>query len=121
MSNEVSMMASVQDKVRERIQQSFMDLLPAELFESMVKAELEKFTKTALPALVADMAKERLKELLKVEFNKSEWQDRWIGGNGANPSALVEEILKKAAPDFVAAMFQGFALQIVQRIRSGSY
>jgi hypothetical protein len=37
MSNEVALMASLQDKVRERIQATFMELLPSELLSEDLK------------------------------------------------------------------------------------
>jgi hypothetical protein len=121
MAGEVSVMAGVQDKVRERIQEAFMDLIPPEAWEQMVKTELEQFTKTALPGLVRDAAKARLQELLKDEFGKAAWAERWGGGSmGPQCSEMLAAVLREAAPDLVTAMFGSVVQQMVNALRNGS-
>jgi hypothetical protein len=111
-------MASVQERVKSRIQETFMDLLPPELFESLVKQALHDFTKNDLPKLVKAAAEDRLKKLLREEFEKPEWRDTWTGDSAWKPSEMLGQVLRDAAPDMVAAMFGGVAVQMVQQLRN---
>lgn len=110
-------LASIQEKVRERIQASFMDLIPPELWEGMVSAELHRFTREELPKLVVEQAKAKALELLKVELAKPEWAERW-GMHGIDPSPMVAEVVRQAAPDLVAALFGGLVQQLVVQARN---
>lgn len=122
MNTQVATLASVQEKVRQRIQETFTDLIPAELWQSMVSAEIERFTKQELPQLVKQQAKEHLFEMVKAELASPMWADRWSGRNtlGPDPSPMITSIIKECAPDLVAALFGSLGQQIVQNIRNGS-
>lgn len=112
-------MASVQEKVKERIQASFMDLIPPEMWEGMVDQHLREFTSDMLPKLVKDEAEKRLRELLKAEFSTPKWTDQWMG-NELMPSEFLANVLKQAAPDLVNALFARVAVDAVGMIRSMS-
>jgi hypothetical protein len=115
--NQIATMATVQEKVKERIQASFMDLIPPELWEGMVEQHLREFTRDVLPKLVKDEAEKRVRGLLAEEFKKPEWQDRWDFGNH-QASDMLTSILKEVAPHLVAAMFGSLAANIVADIRN---
>lgn len=114
-----ALMAGVQDKVRERIQSAFMDLVPQELWQQMVEAELRDFTASRLKQLVREEAEKRARELLAEEFKKPEWASHWHA-TGLGPSEAVARILEAAAPQMVTALFGGIAQSIVEGLRSGS-
>lgn len=113
-------MASVQEKVKERIQASFMDLIPPEMWEGMVQQHLNEFTRDMLPRLVKEEAEKRLREMLTVEFQKPEWTEKW-GVNGVEASEMLSTVLKEAAPNLVAAMFSQLAANIVMDLRNNRY
>ena len=120
MNTQVQTFASVQERVRERIQASFVDLIPQDLWDKMVNDELDRFTKHHLPEQVRLAATNKLQELLKKELEKQEWCERWQGSpNGPNPGSALAEALRQAAPDLVAAMFSNLGIQIVQALRNG--
>lgn len=120
MANEISTMTTIQQKVSERLRASFVELIPDEVWDKMVADELTKFTKDDLPKLVHLAAKDRLMELLKVEFCRPEWLERWGWNNAQSPSAMVSTILKELAPDLVAALFSNVAQSAVMQIRNGN-
>lgn len=117
-AGDVALLASVQEKVRERIQATFMELLPESVFRDLVKRELDQFLATSLRTLVREEAAKRLSELLKQEFAKPEWAEQW-GMNGTRCSEMVATLLHEAAPQFVEAMFGHFAQQLVNDMRNG--
>lgn len=118
MATEVAAMASIQDRVRDRIKEAFVDLIPAEMWEQMVKAEIEAFTKKELPELVRHEAREAIKSMLAEEFKKPGWQARW--DDGQRPSEFVTKILADTAPNFVAAVFGELAQRLISDIRNGN-
>lgn len=122
MSNEVGALQSVQEKVKDRIQATFMDLLPPELFEGMVQQHLNEFTAKTLPELVKTEATLRLKKQIEAEFNKPAWRGVWdnaINAYGEGPSAAVTKIVQEAAPLLVAQLFGNMVQRIVMDLRSG--
>ncbi len=119
--NTVATLASVQEKVRERIQATFVDLIPEELWAGMVHAQIEEITKTVLPKLVHEEAEKKLREMIQAEMRKPEWSEFWDDQSvrlGPRASAMVTEAVKKAAPDLVAALFGRFAQSIVSDLRN---
>ena len=66
MSTQIATLANVQDKVRERIQATFMDLIPPEMWEGMVSAELHRFQIETLPKSIVEQAKLKALEMLKI-------------------------------------------------------
>ena len=114
----MALLASVQEKVRERIQATFMELLPESVFQQLVERETEQFMKYEAPKLVRKLAEERLREFVIEELKKPEWSERW-GVNGTRCSEMVSTLLREAAPQFVEAMFGMFAQQMVNDMRSG--
>lgn len=122
---QIAGLASVQEKVRERIQATFAELIPQELWEGLVRAELEAMTKKLIPELVQQMARERLANIVRAEFSKPEWQGKWdYSGSGQYRtlgSEMVTEIVKAAAPEFVAALMGGLVQTMVQDLRSRNF
>lgn len=119
--NTVATLASVQEKVRERIQATFVDLIPEELWAGMVHAQIHEITKTALPKLVHEEAEKKLRALIVAEFSKQEWSGYWDSHSallGPKASEMVTEAVKKAAPELVAALFSRFAQGIVMDLRN---
>jgi hypothetical protein len=120
-STAVATMASIQDKVKERIQATFAELIPQEMWEGLVAEQVRKFQRDDLPNLVREAAKEEIKRMMTEEFAKKEWQDTWgqMGVHGGRlPSELVTKIVKEAAPDLVNALFGGLMQNIVASLRN---
>ncbi len=120
MATEVGALQSVQEKVKERIQATFMDLLPAELFEGMVQTHLNSFLNADLPNLVKEEATKRLRAQIQAEFGKPEWVGTfgYDGAIGDQASLMVARIVQEAAPQLVAALFGGMVQNAVQHIRN---
>lgn len=114
-------LASVQEKVRERIQASFVDLIPEEVWAGMVKKEIEHITEVALPRLAVEEAEKVLREMIRKELGGPAWREYWDQHGhtlGPKASAMVTEAVKDAAPELVAALFGRFAQGIVMDLRN---
>lgn len=111
-------MASIQEKVKERIQATFVDLIPQEMWEGMVQQHLDEFTKVTLPTLVRKAAEERAAGMLREILAKPEWSSHIYDQMGQKPSEMVLEIVKQAAPDLVASLFGRIVQTTVMEIRN---
>lgn len=121
MNTQVQTFASVQERVRERIQATFVDLIPPELWDEMVNRELESFKRTVLPELVKKAAGEKCLELLKAELNQPEWAAEYANNGAMRAGPLVATLLREAAPSFVEAWMGNYAQQLVLAIRNGQF
>lgn len=119
-NQQIATMTSVQERVKERIQATFLELIPTEMWEGLVKEQIKDFTEKVLPNIVRAEAEKRLRDLLAEEFKRPEWADQW-GVNGNEASVMLSEVLRQAAPNLVAAMFGNMASRIVQEIRSNPH
>lgn len=123
-NSNVATLASVQDKVRERIQATFVDLIPEELWAGMVEQQIQQITREVLPKLVLEEAEKRLRTMIQAELNKPEWREFWDNQSvllGPGASAMVTDAVKQAAPEMVAALFARFAQGIVMDLRNNMH
>lgn len=119
MSNtQLAPMASIQERVKERIQATFVDLIPQEMWEGMVQQHLDEFTNVTLPVLVRKAAEERAAGMLREILSKPEWSSHIYDQMGPKPSEMVLEIVKQAAPDLVASLFGRIVQTTVMEIRN---
>lgn len=120
-TNQIAALSSVQDKVRERIQATFVDLIPEELWAGMVQQQIKEVAETMLPRIAREEAEKRLRTMIQSEFNKPEWREFWDNQSsllGPGASAMVTDAVKQAAPEMVAALFARFAQGIVMDLRN---
>ena len=118
-TDQVATLQSVQDKVKERIEATFMELLPPELFQGMVSKALDDFIKYELPKLVQTVATEYFAAALKAEFSKPAWTEKWMG-NGMVPGELVSAIVKAGTNDLVNALFGQIVQSCVSYLRNSN-
>lgn len=118
--NQVANLTSIQDKVKERIQSSFMELLPPEIFENMVKTELDRFVKEDLPRLVREEASRHMLKSIQAHLTSGGWLESW-GPQGQVASDLVKQVVKESSEDLVAALFGTLVQGAVNYIRSARY
>lgn len=124
MTNEITTMQTLQEKVSERIRATFIDLIPQAMWDDMVRKAMDQWVRDELPKLVNAEAEKRAKEELVKAFNGAEWQDLWVGGQAVGSKA-VQTIVGENAEAFVAAMFGGIVQRMVTdmryRLQSGQF
>ena len=109
---------TIADKVRERIQTSFADLIPEESWKAMVQKAIQDFTErrpgdyrnnhqpqpSILQELIDKEIQRRFIEALKVELDKPEWRGLYTP-TGEQASAMVKELTLKMIPEMQAQFF----------------
>lgn len=119
MANPPALMANLQEKVKERIQASFMDLIPVELWDGLVAEEVRKFTAEILPEMIRTEAKAAAYKHIQKGFQGPEWAQLW-DTMGLQPSPMVLEIVKAAAPELVAQLFGRVTADLVNYMRNNT-
>lgn len=125
---------SAAEQLRDKIRSAFVELLPPEQFQQMVKAELTAFMDnntnshdaryntrvSTFRSVCYDVFREHVTKDLKTLLASAEWQEQWKGGGGPNLSDAIKAWLTENAQQIVAATIQelaGRAAQtLVQRI-----
>lgn len=123
MSNtQVATLSSIQDRLRDRIQTQFVDMIPPELWEGLVAKHLKEVTDEMLPKIVKEEAEKRLRTMVQTEMNKPEWREIWDNQSstlGPRASEMAKKIMRECADDLVGALFGRLAQGIVIDIRNG--
>lgn len=120
--NQIASLASVQDKVRERIQTTFVDLIPNELWEGMVAQQIKEVTENLLPKLAREEAEKCIRIMIQAELEKPEWQPFWdIQSHtlGSRAGAAVKAVVRECSDDLVSALFGRFAQGMINDLRNG--
>ena len=101
--------ATLEQNVKERVKAVIGELIPDELWDKLVRDNIEEFKKVDLPRLVKTELAEKYKVIIQDELNKPEWQSRWDDGQEAS-SEMVHQLIVKAAPEVLAGMI-GLSIQ----------
>jgi hypothetical protein len=129
-------------QLREKIRLAFVDLIPPEQWDAMVKTELEAFTKPRPPErdqwghvrvnerpsvfheVAEQVYREHLKELVKAELQKPEWCGQWDSSEGRyvfgeKVNAWLTENSAAIMHTMLREMFGAVAQGMVERLRNG--
>lgn len=118
MSN-ISTLQTLQERVTERIRASFVDLIPQEMWDQMVKTQIDAYMQTELPKLVKAELEAHLRAIVKAELQKPEWAEQWNGGAKSVAGDMVRAIVKENADQIVSAFFGSMVQTVVQDVRYG--
>ena len=109
--------ATIQDNIKERIKLIVGELIPEETYNQLVTAAVDEFTKIDLPKLVKAELTEKYKTLIRESMSGPEWQIGW-DGNRQTASEAVKKIIIASAPDILASMMGFVAEQTVMSLRN---
>lgn len=112
-----SELMSFQDKVRERIQSTFADLIPKEQWDTLIAKGTRDFIDKELPSLIKAECANWFKARIAEELAKPEWITMW-NGQGPMATDLVKALTKELAPDLISGMFSGLVANLVHNLRN---
>jgi hypothetical protein len=113
----MSVPATLEQNVKERVKAIIGEMIPEELWDKLVKDNVNEFTRVDLPKLVRAELTEHYKTIIRNELNTLEWSARWEN-NRQVCSEMVKEIIVGAAPDILAGMIGMIAQQVISNIQS---
>lgn len=120
----------VADKIRDRIQSSFVDLIPQDAWDAMIKGAIDEFTHkpagdslsnyqpkpSKIQQMISRAIEERFRESMNAELNKPEYSGIWTA-QGSLPSEMATEIAKAAAPQLQAAFFAQMTQMLILQLK----
>jgi len=93
------------EKIRERLQLTFVDLIPEETWDGMIEAEVKEALQPTIKAMV--------EEKLKAEFRPA--VDKWVAENmTALLSPMLNDTLKTIAPMVAESFMRGQTTMIME-------
>lgn len=117
MADNVMTSQSIQERVKEKIQASFVDLVPDEMWKKLVDDEWQRIKGKLIPDVVKQVATDEIRNILMGEFQKPEWQEQF-SGFGPEPGEVVKKIIEESAPMLVSILFGSIVQQAVNHIRN---
>lgn len=123
---------SLADKVKEKIKEMVVDLIPEEAWGKMVESEVNKFTgprkvkdgynnfkmiPSELEEMIHDELAARFMEVVKDEFTKPIYQSCYENGRTKIPEALCQ-VFKDNAGVFVEALFSNIMNEAMNAFRN---
>ena len=114
----VATMETVQDRMTEKLQETFMDLVPPEMWTEMVAAHVNRMKQEVLPNLIEEMFKEKAKEVITAEFNSDQWRETWSNAGSMGASEMVKDLLIENGAEVMASMFGSMAQNVVLNMRN---
>lgn len=114
------------DRVRERVQNTFAELIPEEQWKALVQKEINAFLtshndgygherESGLRQLVHSELRKKLGEILSVEFKSEKWALHW-DGQRQQVGKEVERIIIDNAPEILSAMLRQSIQVIVSQM-----
>lgn len=116
MGTEVAL-TDIKQRLTDQIKGQFADLIPHEEWESLIERETESFMKVDFPKIVKECLTEKIREIIKGEFNEPRWQSHWNGYYN-EPARCVGDLIRKHSDDIVAALVGSLVQGAVQNMRS---
>jgi len=130
MGNDIVTIPDISEKIRERIQSEFVTLVPKEMWERLVKKEVEWFLSDTKnygrgePSPLKTMVRRELEKMFieQIKTQLNEMQGTW-GANGKMQAGVaVKKMVKEIAPELwelavagvVQRAIEGFKNNIVQ-------
>ena len=121
--NEIATMDDLKSKITDRIKNSFVELIPEEVWKELVDKEIEKFTKpqgdrynTRCPeieSLIHAELKRRFELMIKEDLDKQN-----LYGNDGKMPAFISEVVKESAPALIEALFGEVVMRAVVSIKN---
>lgn len=131
MSNEVAPMQAIQDKIKSRIQNDFVDLIPDEMWDRMVEKAIEDFTKASVDRsgnttkpvfqqMIETALREQAVEAIKVALSRvdSGWGSYGDRVVGEAMQKLIDEHFDLILKSVQAGMVQQAVFQATAHMRN---
>lgn len=115
MTNTVSTdVKSLNDIVRDKVKETFVNLIPEDQWNELVKKCTDDFVKKELESVIKEELKKKMREKVSEELSSVVYASRWENGRQI-PSQLIEMITKTLVPDIVTALMSGIVNEAVMQ------
>lgn len=109
---------TLEQRVKERINDTIADLLPADEIERLVSLQTQHFMQLKLNELIKTEIEAKMKEAIKACINSPEYNEKWDNCGMYGASEAVKKIITENAADILANMIGGISSQVVMTMRN---
>ncbi|MFH2074149.1 MAG: hypothetical protein ABIJ57_02205 [Pseudomonadota bacterium] len=109
--------ATLEQNVKERVKEIVGEMIPEEMWDTLVSNAIAEFKQVDLPKLVKAGLTEKYKAVIVDELCKPEWQTQWKDGR-QSASEMVHQIILGAAPEILTAMIGLTVQNMICNLRS---
>lgn len=109
-----------EERVKQRIRDNFMDLIPDEQLQALVNTQIMHFNSVELPKMIKEEITAQYKAAIKAELEKPEYQKTWTDGGRWACSEMVTKLITENASEMLASMMGGMVQQVVYTMQQQS-
>jgi len=124
MGTEVAPLTAVQEKIKDRIKDEFVSLIPDEMWSQMVQAVIDDFTRgkadryssSTTEAPMKRMIREAIEEMCreKIKAELAQHVTTWDGYGRRTVAEATEKMIRERAPEMLAATQAGMTQMLVE-------
>lgn len=125
MGSDLATIGDISEKIRERIQAEFVTLVPKEMWDRLVKKEVEWFlTNTGYsknePSPLKTMVRRELEKMFieQVRTQLNEMQGSWGANGKMQAGAAVKNMVKEIAPELWELAVSGVVQRAIEGFRN---
>lgn len=113
MSQQLTPMQSLQEKMQEHIRQKFAEIVPEEVWKGLTDKVISEYTEKELPKLINAEMELLCRVKIKQVFQSDGFKDKWDNDLGMSvTSESLSQVIEKSAPKImvgiVGQMMQNF-------------
>lgn len=109
---------SFEERVKAKIKADLAGLVPDEMWEGLVRKQIDEFMTKDLTPLIQAELKAHFAGFIREELGKPEWSSsQWVGNNMIG-SELVRGVIVDAAPQILASLLAGAAQSVVYQLQN---
>lgn len=112
-----SLPATLEARVREKIDVALSEFIPPEDLERLVKARVQSIMNNELPALITEQIKAKLIEQIKESLNSPDLRSGWGQYGMETTSKMVEKVIIDSAPLILARITGGITQHVVEQLK----
>jgi hypothetical protein len=110
LNDDIIKSSGITEKIRLNIQQSLINLIPTEKWDSLIQGEISDFVKTRLPNLIRIEVERKFQAVIKEFLLGPEFQSKFDQQGKEMASDAVKTMLVEMSPQILSALF-GDAMQ----------
>jgi len=109
--------ATFEQKVKERISETIVDLIPAAELDELVKSHVAHFQTKELPEMIRTEIRAQFSAAIKAEFEKGEYRAVWTQNGQLGASEAVRAIIEQNAGVVLQSLIGGMVQATIAQMQ----
>jgi len=120
MAEEITIYEGIKEKLRNKIKEQFVELIPEAEWDKMLADEFDKFTKGENCEMRRMMREEITKQMaaaINLEMGKSHYQMKWDNFGHEGAGQAVGKLIREHSQDLMTGLISGIVQEAVNQMR----